>query len=187
MLMTKLVEIHPGEDLFDGMTFEMFVDATGDHRRVGINYDPSHFVLQQLDYLAFIDIFHERIKAFHVKDAEFNPSGRQWVYSGYQPWLTRAGRFRSLGDGQVDFAGIFSKMAQYGNDSWALLEWEWCLKRPEDGAREGREFIKHHLIHVTEKAFDEFAGGGSDEEQIRRMLGLIGGCIDTNHDSGRTS
>ena len=165
-------ELHPGEDLFDGATFERFLDAVGNHKRCAINYDPSHFVLQQLDYLAFIDIYHERIKAFHVKDGEFNPTGRQGVYSGYAPWVERAGRFRSLGDGQVDFNGIFSKMAQYGYSSWAVLEWECCLKHPEDGAREGAEFIKHHIIRVTEKAFDDWAGGATDESQIKRALGL---------------
>lgn len=165
-------EIHPGEDVFDGASFEMFLEAVGNHPRCGINYDPSHFVLQQLDYLAFIDIYHERITAFHVKDAEFNPSGRQGVYSGYQPWVNRAGRFRSLGDGQVDFSGIFSKMAQYGYDRWAVLEWECCLKHPEDGAREGADFIRHHLIRVTEKAFDDFAGGEVDQNKVDRMLGL---------------
>ena len=142
------------------------------HKRCAINYDPSHFVLQQLDYLDFIDIYHERIKAFHVKDAEFNPTGRQGVYSGYAPWIERAGRFRSLGDGQVDFGGVFSKLAQYGYSSWAVLEWECCLKHPEDGAREGAEFIKHHIIRVTEKAFDDFAGGAIDKKQIKRALGL---------------
>src|SRR4029079_5028716 len=106
-------EIHPGEDVFDGATFEMFLAEANDHPRCAINYDPSHFVLQQLDYLSFIDIYHERIKAFHVKDAEFNPNGRQGVYSGYQPWIDRAARFRSLGDGQVDFSAVFSKLAQY--------------------------------------------------------------------------
>lgn len=165
-------EIHPGEDLFDGATFEMFVDAVNGHERACINYDPSHFVLQQLDYLAFIDIYHERIKAFHVKDAEFNPTGRQGVYSGYQSWIDRAGRFRSLGDGQVDFAGVFSKMAQYDYKSWAVLEWECCLKHPEDGAREGAEFIKNHLIRVTERAFDDFAGAALDQQQVNRFLGL---------------
>jgi sugar phosphate isomerase/epimerase len=165
-------EIHPGEDVFDGATFEMFLAKLRNHPRCCINYDPSHFVLQQLDYLAFIDIYHERIKAFHVKDAEFNPDGRQGVYSGYQPWVNRAGRFRSLGDGQVDFAGIFSKMAQYGYDSWAVLEWECCLKHPEDGAREGAQFIADHIIRVTEKAFDDFAGGSVDKKQIKRFLGL---------------
>ena len=165
-------EIHPGEDVFDGATFEMFLDAVGGHKRCTINYDPSHFLLQQLDYLAFIDIYHERIKAFHVKDAEFNPTGRQGVYSGYQGWVGRAGRFRSLGDGQVDFSGIFSKLAQYDYDSWAVLEWECCLKHPEDGAAEGAPFIDHHIIRVTEKAFDDFAGGTTDKAALRKMMGI---------------
>lgn len=165
-------EIHPGEDVFDGATFEMFLDRLGGHPRCQINYDPSHFVLQQLDYLAFIDLYHERICAFHVKDAEFNPDGRQGVYSGYQSWIDRAGRFRSLGDGQVDFAGIFSKLAKYDYDSWAVLEWECCLKHPEDGAAEGAPFIASHIIRVTEKAFDDFAGGATDKRQLRAMMGL---------------
>ena len=165
-------EIHPGEDVFDGATFEMFVDAVKGHKRANINYDPSHFLLQQLDYLAFIDIYHERIKAFHVKDAEFNPDGRQGVYSGYQSWMNRAGRFRSLGDGQVDFSGIFSKLAQHGYDSWAVLEWECCLKHPEQGAAEGAPFIANHIIQVTERAFDDFAGGGTDRKLLKSLMGI---------------
>ena len=165
-------EIHPGEDVFDGATFEMFLDAVGGHKRCNINYDPSHFLLQQLDYLAFIDIYHERIKAFHVKDAEFNPDGRQGVYSGYQGWVNRAGRFRSLGDGQVDFGGIFSKLAQYNYDSWAVLEWECCLKHPEDGAAEGAPFIQLHIIRVTERAFDDFAGAKPDRAALRKVMGI---------------
>jgi len=165
-------EIHPGEDIFDGASFELFLDALDGHPRCNINYDPSHFVLMALDYLAFIDIYHERIKAFHVKDAEFNPDGRQGVYSGFQSWINRAGRFRSLGDGQVDFAGVFSKLAQYDYDSWAVLEWECCLKHPEAGAAEGAPFIADHIIRVTEKAFDDFAGGDVDLSQVRRMLGI---------------
>jgi sugar phosphate isomerase/epimerase len=165
-------EIHPGEDLFDGATFERFVDAVKGHKRACINYDPSHFVLQQLDYLGFIDAFHDRIKAFHVKDAEFNPTAKQGVYSGYASWIERAGRFRSLGDGQVDFKGIFSKLSQHGYSSWAVLEWECCIKSPEQGAREGAPFIANHIIETTEKAFDDFAGGATDKKAIKRALGL---------------
>ena len=165
-------EIHPGEDLMDGATFELFLERVGNHPRCCINYDPSHFVLQQLDYLGFIDVYHERIKAFHVKDAEFNPSPKQGVYSGFQPWLERAGRFRSLGDGQVDFGAIFSRLAAYDYDSWAVLEWECCLKNAEDGAREGAEFIAAHIIRVTETSFEDFVGQGADEAANRRMLGI---------------
>ena len=165
-------ELHPGEDLHDGVTFERFLAAVDNHPRASILYDPSHFVLQQLDYLAFIDIYHARIKAFHVKDAEFRPNGRQGVYGGYQAWVDRAGRFRSLGDGQVDFGAIFSKMAQYDYAGWAVLEWECCLKHPEDGAREGAEFIRRHIIHVAERAFDDFAASGADAQKLARVLGL---------------
>lgn len=165
-------EIHPGEDLHDGISYEMFLERVKNHARANLLYDPSHFVLQQLDYLDFIDIYHERIKAFHVKDAEFNPTGRQGVYGGFQSWVNRAGRFRSLGDGQVDFGGIFSKLTAHDFDSWAVLEWECALKHPEDGAREGAEFIRHHIIRVTEHAFDDFASAGTDEAANRKMLGL---------------
>jgi sugar phosphate isomerase/epimerase len=165
-------EIHPGEDLHDGVSYERFLKEVKDHPRACLLYDPSHFVLQQLDYLAYIDHYHERIRAFHVKDAEFNPTGKQGVYGGYQNWIDRAGRFRSTGDGQVDFKSIFSKLAAYDFPGWAVLEWECCLKHPEDGAREGAVFIRDHIIRVTEKAFDDFAGTGSDEAFNRSVLGI---------------
>jgi sugar phosphate isomerase/epimerase len=165
-------ELHPGEDLHDGATFEMFLDRAGNHPRANILYDPSHFVLQQLDYLAFLDIYHERIKCFHVKDAEFRPNGRVGVYGGYQGWVDRPGRFRSLGDGQVDFGQVFSKMAQYDFAGWAVLEWECALKHPEAGAAQGAPFIEKHIIRVTDRAFDDFAASGSDPVLNARLMGI---------------
>ena len=165
-------EIHPGEDLHDGITYEMFLERTGNHARACMLYDPSHYVLQCLDYLDNIDIYKDRIRMFHVKDAEFNPTGRQGVYSGYQGWTERAGRFRSLGDGQVDFGAVFSKMAANDFDGWAVVEWECCLKHHEDGAREGAKFVNDHIIRVTERAFDDFADAGTDKEANRRILGI---------------
>ena len=168
-------ELHPGEDLHDGVTFDRFLSAANGHKRANILYDPSHMVLQQLDYLEFLDFYHERVRAFHVKDAEFRPNGRSGVYGGYQNWIDRPGRFRSLGDGQVDFRSIFSKMAQYDYAGWAVLEWECCLKHPKAGATEGAVFIRNHIIHVTEKAFDDFARTGADAEKNRRILGIVDG------------
>src|SRR5690606_29663309 len=165
-------EIHPGEDLHDGETYEMFLKEVNDHPRACLLYDPSHFVLQCLDYLTYIDFYHERIKAFHVKDAEFNPTGKQGTFGGYQSWLNRAGRYRSPGDGQVDFKKIFSKLTQYGYDGWAVMEWECCIKNQVDGATEGAKFIQDHIIRVTDKAFDDFASTGADEKFNREILGL---------------
>lgn len=165
-------ELHPGEDLHDGATFERFLDAVQGNARANILYDPSHFVLQQLDALAFIDLYHERIRAFHVKDAEFRPSGRSGVYGGYQGWIDRPGRFRSLGHGQVDFSAVFSKLAQYDYAGWAVLEWEDCLQNAEDGARQGAAFIREHIIHVARHAFDDFAAVETSAERNRKLLGL---------------
>ena len=53
-----------------------------------------------------------------------------------------------------------------------MVEWEICLKHPEDGAREGAAFVANHIIRVTEKALDDFAGSGADRATNRRMLGL---------------
>ena len=165
-------ELHPGEDLYDGATFERFLEATGNHPRVHINYDPSHFVLQCLDYVGFIDEYGSRIKAFHVKDAEFRPTAKAGAYGGYLDWRQRPGRFRSLGDGQVDFKQVFTRLTAAGYSSWAVLEWECCYKDAAQGAAEGAPFIASHLIDVPKKAFDDFAGAASDARRNRRILGL---------------
>lgn len=165
-------ELHPGSDVYDGATYEMFLDYTDNHDAACLNYDPSHFLLQQLDYLEFIRLYGERIKGFHVKDAEFRPSGRVGVYGGYQSWVGRAGRFRSLGDGQVDFTRVFTLLTEAGYTSWAVLEWECCIKSPEQGAAEAAPFISRHIIETTEVAFDDFAGGHPDLARNREILGL---------------
>lgn len=152
-------EIHPGEDLHDGVTFERFLQKVDNHPRCNMLYDPSHLLLQHIDYLTYLDIYHSRIRAFHVKDAEFQRNGRSGVYGGYQNWAERTGRFRSLGDGDIDFKKIFSKLTQYDFDGWAVMEWECCLKDAQIGAREGSEFIQRHIIPVSERAFDDFAAG----------------------------
>ena len=165
-------ELHPTEDLHDGVTFERFLALVNNHPRCNINYDPSHMLLQHMDYLGFIDIYHARIKGFHVKDAEFQTSARTGVYGGYQDWCQRAGRFRSPGDGDVNFKGIFSRLTNYGYDGWATLEWECCFKNREDGAREGAALIHSHIIKVTDASFDASMRAKTDVNEVRAVLGI---------------
>lgn len=147
-----------GEDLHDGVTFERFLALVDNHPRCNILYDPSHLLLQQMDYLGFIDVYHSRIKAFHVKDAEYHASSRSGVYGGYQPWLDRAGRFRSLGTGRS-----ISKRSSASSHN--MISWlggagmGCCLKDAQTGAREGSDFIRRHVIPVSARAFDDFAAG----------------------------
>ena len=52
------------------------------------------------------------------------------------------------------------------------MEWECCIKSPEQGAREGAKFIQDHIIEATEKTFDDFAGGNTDQGKLRKILGI---------------
>jgi len=165
-------ELHPGEDLHDGVTFDRFLALVDGHPRARILYDPSHMLLQHMDYLGFIELYAPRIAAFHVKDAEFVPSGRSGVYGGFQDWAQRPARFRSLGDGQVDFRGIFSRLAATGYQGWCVLEWECCLKRKEDGAAEGAPFIARHMIATTDKPFDAALRRPLAPGMAERILGI---------------
>ena len=165
-------ELHPGSDLYDGATFQRFLETTKGHPAVGLTYDASHFLLQQLDYLEFIKLFKDRIRAFHVKDAEFRPDGMTGVYGGYRDWKERAGRFRSLGDGQIDFKRIFTLLTDAGFKGWAILEWECCVKSSEQGAEEGAAFIKKHIIRTSDRSFDDFAKSETDSRMNKDILGI---------------
>lgn len=165
-------ELHPGQDVHDGATFARFLDAIDGHPRAKILYDPSHLRLQHMDYLGFIDRWHERIGAFHVKDAEFTPSADRGVYGGYGDWLDRPGRFRSPGDGDIDFKSIFARLTRHGYDGWATLEWECCLKNALDGAAEGARFIVDHIIRIAERPFDAGMRTSPPTQVLERMLGL---------------
>ena len=60
-------------------------------------------------------------------------------------------------------------LTQAGFDGWAILEWECCIKSPEQGAREGAPFISRHIIEVSDVAFDDFAGGATDRHRNSRI------------------
>ncbi|MBT0669176.1 sugar phosphate isomerase/epimerase, partial [Novosphingobium profundi] len=49
---------------------------------------------------------------------------------------------------------------------------ECALKHPEQGAAQGAPFIANHIIRVTDKAFDDFAGSGSDRALNARLMGI---------------
>jgi sugar phosphate isomerase/epimerase len=165
-------EIHPGCDIFDGATFDMFLDYSNGHPAACINYDPSHFVLQQLDLYEFIKVYGPRIKGCHVKDGEFRSSASQGVYSGMQPWGKRAGRFRTVGDGQVDFRRMFTLLTEAGFKGWAVLEWEDPVRDAEDAAKRCATIIRDNLIEVAAYAFDNFLDSGADEAANKRILGI---------------
>ena len=46
------------------------------------------------------------------------------------------------------------------------------FKQPDDGAKEGAKFIRDHIIHVTDQAFDDFAGADTDDKTNKTLLGI---------------
>jgi hypothetical protein len=52
------------------------------------------------------------------------------------------------------------------------MEWECCIKSPEQGAREGAKFIEKNIIEATTKIFDDFAGREIDKNHLKRILNL---------------
>jgi sugar phosphate isomerase/epimerase len=90
-------------------------------------YDPSHLHLQQMDYLAYIDIYHRVFKAFHVKDAEFRATGAAASTAAIRTGSTAPGVSVRWATAR-SISKMFSKLTQYDFDGWAVLEWECCLK-----------------------------------------------------------
>ena len=167
-------EIHPGEDLYDGTTFEMFLERLGGHPRCNMLYDPSHFVLQCLDYLDHIDIYHERHQDVPRQGRRVQPdrpAGR--LFGGYQPWVDRAGRFRSprRRPGRLR-RGLLQARRHTTSPAGRWSSGSARSSTPRTARARARSSSKAHIIRVTEKAFDDFAGGGTDEAANRRLLGL---------------
>ena len=125
--------------------------------------------MQQLDYCAFIELYGKRISGFHVKDAEFRPSGRVGVYGGYQPWAKRAGRFRSLGDGQVDFKRVFTLLTEAGSTAGRSWNGSAASRAPSRARAKAPRSSPGTSSRPTDVAFDDFAGGSRrDRSEPRR-------------------
>lgn len=188
-------ELHPGEDLMCGDTFNRFLPYVKNHPRCKILLDLSHMVLAGMKMehmLSYIDSNAARIGMMHVKDGELCPNGGGAVYSGYNSWPKRQSRFRSLGDGQISYAEVFALLKQLGLDLWATVEWEDCAgKGWAQGVREGAAYVQAWLDGTAEPAqtgpepgatetFDDFASTGSpDVELIADLLGLDPADVNT--------
>lgn len=185
-------ELHPGEDLMCGGTFNAFLPYVKNHPRCNILMDLSHMVLagmKMTQMLGFITANAGRIKMAHIKDGEFVPTPEGGVYSSYYPWNKRQGRFRSLGDGQIDYAAVIALLQSLGLDLWAILEWEDCAgKGWNQGVREGAKFIQAWMdgteapaqtpAEASSDVFDDFAGGGEDFDLLSEILGIPKGDVE---------
>src|SRR5712664_1880033 len=62
-------EVHPSEIAYDFWTTRRALDAVGNRPAFGLNFDPSHFVWQDLDPVAFLAAYPDRIYHVDCKEA----------------------------------------------------------------------------------------------------------------------
>jgi len=148
---------------------EMFLDPSA-VQALQYLYDPA-ISCCSADSLEHIDLYHERIRMFHVKDAEFNPRPAARACMAVQSWIDRGRTLPLAGRRQVNFKAIFSKLTQY-HIRWRCSCGNCCLSTRGRRPAEGAKVIADHIIRVTDKAFDDFAGAGADVAANRRMLGV---------------
>lgn len=151
------LEAHPTEIAFDVASAEAAVQAVGRRKAFGFNYDPSHFVYQNVDYVAFIRKFGDRIYHVHMKDAYSNPRPTEaGVFGGHLNFgdPRRAWDFRSLGRGSVNFEEIIRSLNDVGYNGPLSVEWEDGKMDREHGATEACAFVKRLDFESSVIAFD---------------------------------
>ncbi|MEZ6197437.1 MAG: sugar phosphate isomerase/epimerase [Planctomycetota bacterium] len=151
------LEVHPTEIAFDIASLHRALEAIGWHPRFGVNFDPSHFGYQGVDYLGFLREFHQRIFHVHVKDVWWDERpGRAGVFGGHTDFGAdgRYWDFRSPGRGNIDFEGIIRILNHIGYRGPLSVEWEDPMMDREHGATEAADFVRDLDFPPSDRAFD---------------------------------
>lgn len=97
---------------------------------LGLNYDPSHFIWQGIDYIQPLYEFREKIFHVHYKDIKIYPEKLKDVGIMAYPLEYMSPKLPGLGD--VDWGKYVSALTDIGYDSFTCIE-------IEDKAFEGTE------------------------------------------------
>jgi sugar phosphate isomerase/epimerase len=147
------LEVHPSEIAYDYWTAKDTLAAIGHRKSFGFNFDPSHFVWQQLDYVAFVLDFADHIFHVHVKESITNLDGRNGVLGSHRPWADprRGWTFVSTGHGAVRWEPLFRALNAIGYDGPTSVEWEDAGMDRLIGAPEALAFVRK-LAEITPPA-----------------------------------
>jgi sugar phosphate isomerase/epimerase len=151
------LEVHPTEIAFDIVSTRRALAAVENHARFGINFDPSHFGYQGVDYLAFLREFGARIWNVHVKDVWWSDRGAEaGVFGGHSDFGSdgRFWDFRSPGHGRIDFKSILRVLNHQGYRGPLTVEWEDPMMDREHGAAESVDFVRMLDFPESTRAFD---------------------------------
>ncbi len=103
-------------------------------KSLGLNYDPSHFVWQMMDYVQVLREFGERIYHVHAKDARLDRERLNEVGILANPNDYHTPKLPGLGD--IDWGRFFSVLTDVGYDGPVAIEVE---DRAYEGALERRK------------------------------------------------
>jgi sugar phosphate isomerase/epimerase len=151
------LEVHPTEIAFDIVSAQRALEALNQRPSFGFNYDPSHLVYQNVDYVQFIREFSHRIYHVHMKDAWLSPTPRRaGVFGGHLPFghPDRCWEFRSLGHGSVNFEEVIRALNFAGYRGPLSCEWEDQNMDRDQGAKEAAAFIRRSDFAPSTIAFD---------------------------------
>ena len=150
------LEVHPTEIAFDIVTARRALNAIGNRKTFGFNFDPSHFLWQMVDPPRFIQEFHDRIFNVHMKDAALQLDGTSGILGSHLNFgqQGRGWDFRSLGRGSVKFEEIIRTLNHAGYAGPLSVEWEDSGMDREHGAREACEFVHKVDFTPSKIAFD---------------------------------
>ena len=155
------LEVHPTEIAFDVASTRRTLAAVGNDPRFGLNFDPSHFGYQGVDYLGFLREFGQRLYNVHVKDVWWSQSPAECGVFGGHVDFGAPGRFwdfRSPGRGRIDFEGIARALLHAGYDGPLTVEWEDALMDREHGAKEACAFVRRLDFPRSNVVFDAAFG-----------------------------
>jgi len=138
------LEVHPSEIAYDYWTAKRALDAVGNRPGFGLNFDPSHFMWQDLDPVGFISEFRDRIYNVHCKESKRQLNGRNGRLGSHLPWADsrRGWDFVSIGHGDVPGDGIIGSLNEIGYEGPLSIEWEDAGMDRERGAPESLEFLR---------------------------------------------
>jgi sugar phosphate isomerase/epimerase len=119
-------EVHPGEIAYDYWTTVRTLEAIGHRPAFGLNFDPSHFVWQDLDPVGFLYDFRDRIYHVDCKESVKQFNGRNGRLGSHLPWgdPRRGWDFVSTGHGDVPWEPVFRMLNSIGYDGPISVEWE---------------------------------------------------------------
>jgi sugar phosphate isomerase/epimerase len=114
----------------------------------GLNYDPSHMIWQQMDYIRPIQEFKDRIFHVHIKDAKILPQRLAEVGILATPLEYHTPKLPGLGD--VNWGRFFSALTDIGYRGPACIEvedraFEDSLATRKASLRQSRNYIKQFL------------------------------------------